>query len=364
MDRGREHCSTNDRVISRARSGRRLANEIADHLRVKLTGEQRARPPLTANAHAYEAYLRGMFEWNQRTDESTRRALEYFRQASALDPDFALAHVGVANSYVIRSNYGFSTGLELRGQAKSAVLKALEIDSNLAEAHNSLAALVSESFDWTTADQEYRRAIELNPNYATAHHWYAIMLLVIDRIPEAAREMRRARELDPLSPVLANEERVAIPLFQGNFDEAIRNGEQIFASHPQFVYEHLLQAYILKGAQDRALAIKASFYEDQGDREMYQLIRRAYIEGGFEKAVKAEIRTLIRRSQKSHVPALDIARRHAELRDLDGTVTWLHNAYERHEGIESWMNDPIFHFAKSDSRFNGLAKRMNLPWAH
>ena len=159
-----------------------ISREISDKLRLKLTGAEQKRlaKSHTDNIDAYYAYLKGRYYWNKRTDKDVRRGLEYFKQAIDLDPCYALAHAGLADSYIILGTFGIgslSPG-EAFPKAKEAAVKALEIDDKLAEAHASLAdALAQYDWDWLSAEKEFRRAIELKPTYATAHHWYAFVYL-------------------------------------------------------------------------------------------------------------------------------------------------------------------------------------------
>jgi TolB-like protein len=350
------------KIVDTASLQDELATEIADQLRVKLTGEQRTRRPLTASSQAYEAYLKGTYEWNQRTDASTERAMSHFRNAVALDPMFALAYVGLANCYLIRQNYGYSITPELAAEAEAAVRKAIEIDPNLDEAHATLAAFMSDDLDWANAEKGYRRAIELNPNNARARHWYAAMLLTLGRIPEGAAEMRRAWELDPLSPVLAMQAKINVPIFLGDLDEAIRNAESMLDTNP-FVYEELLKAYVLKSWEDKAFALKETHYRREGDHAMLAAVQRGHARAGYQGAVRAEITIMQQRSRSEYVSAIDFARRHAELRDVNGTIAWFQRAAERNESPENWMSDPFYAFAKEDPRFKALARSKKLPWA-
>src|SRR5439155_12071166 len=152
-----------------------IAKTIADTLRAKLTGSEErmmSKKP-TANPEAYELYLKGRFFWNKRTGVDLRKSIDYFDQALAKDPSYALAYAGLADAYVLLSGFGAASPRDSLPQAKAAAEKALELDSTLGEAHASLAqALLAYDFDFAGANREFQHAIELNPNYATAHHWY------------------------------------------------------------------------------------------------------------------------------------------------------------------------------------------------
>ncbi len=178
-----------------------IASEISDHLRVKLTGEQKQKiSRSTDNAEAYRLYLQGRYHWNKRTDEGLRKAIEYFQQAIEKVPLFALAYVGLADSYIV--NTSTVPQNERYPKGKAALLKALEIEPDLAEAHASLGGLLGAEWDWAGAEKEFKRAIELNPNYPTAHQWYGEFLVQFGRFTESQNEMKRALDLDPLSLII------------------------------------------------------------------------------------------------------------------------------------------------------------------
>ncbi len=183
-----------------------IASEIADKLRVRLSGAQRKRLTKrhTQNTEAYQVYLRGRYQWALRTAESLRRALEYFREALALDARYALAHVGIAETYLIMQYYNLLPPAEARAHCKAALARALEIDADIAEAHVSLGVIKGNNeYQWEQGEAEFLRAIELNPNYPTAYHWYGLLHLgPLGRFDEAYAMMRKALELDPLSPIV------------------------------------------------------------------------------------------------------------------------------------------------------------------
>ena len=183
-----------------------LAREITNAIRIALNADEQARlgDVRPVNRDAYEALLKGRYYRNKRTEATTKKAMEYFREAIEKDPSYTLAFASLSDSYI---SFALSETLqevlparEAFPQARAAVNRALAIDDTLGEAHATLGHIKFQyDRDWTDAEKEFKRAIELNPNYASAHHWYALCLAWMGRQDEALDEIRRARELDPLS---------------------------------------------------------------------------------------------------------------------------------------------------------------------
>jgi tetratricopeptide (TPR) repeat protein len=257
------------------------------------------------------------------------------------------------------------SGAEIAGKGKEAVLKALELDSNLAEAHVAFASTKADEFDWSAAEQEFRRAIELKPSSSSAHQGYALMLMDLKRISEAQAELDRAHELDPLSTVLKIDEELELPLMEKKYDEVIANGEHMIASdqHSTAVYPPLIEAYTLKGEKEKAIRTRRASYSVARDSEMSETMETGYRQAGFEGAIKAEITLMLQRSHAQYVSGMEIAFRYAQLRDSDQTVFWLKKAFDQQDDVPDWINDPIYDFLQADPRFNVLLRRMNLPWA-
>src|SRR5260370_9030518 len=217
-----------------------IAQEIADEIHLTLGGDHKriaADPKPAASPSSYEAYdlyLKGRYFWNKRTVQGFQQAIEYFQQAITKDPNYARAFAGFADSYALVSSYRFPPQQQLMPSARTAALRALQIDDSLAEAHTSLA-LITENYDWDwqTAEKEYRRAIQLDPNYATAHHWYAEYLSFQGRFDESFRESEPARQLGPLSLIIAADNG-AILYFYRQYDRAIEQFRAVLEMEPNF----------------------------------------------------------------------------------------------------------------------------------
>ena len=221
-----------------------------------ITSGRRAPAALSpASYEAYDLYLKGRYFWNKRTAQGFQQAVQCFEQAIAKDPKYARAYAGLADTYALMSTYYLAPPNEVMPKARTAALKALQIDDGLAEAHTSLA-LIAEIYDWDwqTGEKEYRRAIQLNPNYATAHHWYAEFLAFQGRFDEALAESERARHLDPLSVIIAAD-RGAILYFARQYDRAIEQFRAVLDMEPNFSRAHVIVgAYVEKGRFADALA--------------------------------------------------------------------------------------------------------------
>jgi TolB-like protein/DNA-binding winged helix-turn-helix (wHTH) protein len=203
-----------------------IAHEVSDEIQIALWEHKPVSPPAQPSSspqsyEAYDLYLKGQYFWNKRTVEGFERAIDYYQQAIAKDPNYARAYAGLADSYALLAPYGAASPSEYMPKARAAALRALELDKDLPEAHTALALIVQNyDYDWQTAEREFQRAIELNPNYATGHHWYAEHLMWRGRFDEALRESERARQLDPLSLIIATDNG-AILLYSRQYDRAL-----------------------------------------------------------------------------------------------------------------------------------------------
>jgi TolB-like protein/Tfp pilus assembly protein PilF len=216
-----------------------IAGEIAREVDLNLAApdgtaagtEERLRPERLA---AYDLYLRGRYFWNKRHEADLKLAAQIFQQAVAKDPEYARGYAGLADAYALLATYRIVPQEQAMPKARAAAQKALELDATLAEAHTSLA-LVVEFYDWnwSAAEQEYRRAIELDPNYATAHQWYAEELAIVGRFPEAMGEIEQARTLDPLS-VIIDADYGTIQYLSRRYDAAIQRYHAVLEMEPEF----------------------------------------------------------------------------------------------------------------------------------
>jgi tetratricopeptide (TPR) repeat protein len=346
-----------------------LARAIVDALRVELRLTSRAHSALikpgTADLAAHDLYLKGRFLWNQRTYESLLKAADYFERAIARDSAYAQAYAGLADTYLMLPVYGPARPREAYPKAKAAALRALALDSTLAEAHTSLAYVRAfGDYDWPGAEAEYRRALALDPNYATAHQWYGESLEAHGRFEEALAELERARVLDPLSRIisvlLGNTLRAA-----RRYDDALRQLRATLELDPSFAYTHfyLCWVYLFKRLPHDAVAECERGAELSGRNlvEGMALLAHAYAASGERAKATAILRELEARSRREYVSPYAIALTHLALGDTDRTFAWLDSAVTARDPLlRINILDPTLDPLHADARFARLRARMNL----
>ena len=244
-----------------------ISQQLAASLRLKLTSEDRSRlaKASTEKPEAYQAYLKGRYFWNQRNEDGLKKAVDYFQEAIKIDPEYALAYSGLADSYTTLGYLSYLAPVDAFPKAKAAAIKAVELDPTLAEPHTSLAyAKLYYDWDWAGAEKEFVEAISLNPNYSTAHHWYSVYLTAMERPDEAAAEIRRAHELDPFSLII-NTDIGSELYYTRHYDQAITQLTTTLEMKPDFPLAHLWlgRTYQEKAKYVEALAefktVEASF---------------------------------------------------------------------------------------------------------
>jgi TolB-like protein/Tfp pilus assembly protein PilF len=345
----------------------RAARTIAERVQVELTPQEHHilthSPPV--DPAVQEAYLKGRYFWYQRTTESVRKGLEYFEEAVRLDPSHAPAHTGIADSCIVDGGrYLGISPKQAYTRARAAAERAIALDDHLAEAHTSLAAVMTDyDWDWDGADREYRRAIELNPNYVTAHSWYAEQLSRMGRHDDAVAEARRAGELDPLS--LASSMIVSwILYFARRYDEALEQGRLTLEIERDYATVHRIMgwAYEETGAYDAAIAAhrQAAELTDRQPNFLGQLGRACAL-AGKQREARDVLAQLMEASKRIYVSALDISIIHMALGEEDRAFDWLERAYdERADHLPYLKVNPRLDPLRGDPRFKDLQRRMGL----
>lgn len=342
-----------------------IAKSIADTLQAKLSGSEQhaiaARP--TENAEAHQLYLKGRFFWNKRTGSDLKKSIDYFEQAIAADPNYALAYAGLADGYVLLPGYTAGLPREYYPKAKAAAKKALSLDDSLAEAHTTLAiAIWNFDFDFAAANKEFQRAIELNPNYATAHQQYANNTLsALGRFDEAISEGKRAVELDPLSSVI-NSDLGGDYLYAGRYDEAIAQFRKLLEMDPNYYFGHFLlgQALEMKGARDEAIAEYQKARALNDDPSLLGVLARAYGLSGNRAEAEKILDQLKALAKERYVTAYSFALTYLGIGDKEEAFRWLEKSYEDHAGADiGWIRvDPLLIPLHGDPRFEALAEKI------
>ena len=342
-----------------------IAKTIADTLQAKLTGAEKqmitAQP--TSDMTAYELYLKGRLLWGKRGGENIRQAIAFYEQAIARDPNYALAYAGLAEAYVLLPVYTGTAPQEAFPKAKTAALKALQLDDRLAEAHTALALLLhAGDFDMSGSISEFQRAIAQNPNYATAHQWYGNgPLAARGRFDEAMAEGKRAAELDPLSPII-NSDLGETLIHARRYDEAIAQLHKTLEIDPVFYLTHYMlgMALQLKGDVPAAIAEYTKAQQLSDDLRARVLLATAKAQSGDKQAAVQMLAELEELSRHRYVRAYWRALLYVNLGNHNEAIRWLEQGIANHEGSAmTWIKvDPLFDPLRGDPRFEALAEKV------
>jgi TolB-like protein/DNA-binding winged helix-turn-helix (wHTH) protein/Flp pilus assembly protein TadD len=344
-----------------------VARAIAEQIRINVNPQEQAalKNVKVVNPRAYESYLKGRFFWNKRTADGLKVALAYFNQAIDEDPNYAQAYSGLADTYALLGDwqYAVMTPKEALPRAKAAAVKALELDTALGEAHNSLAFCL-DGYDWDfdSAGKEFRRAIELNPGYATAHHWYAWHLSLLGRYDEAIAEMKKAENLDPLSLII-NADLAELLVLAHLSDESIQQSRKTIEMDSNFAFAHnqLAQAFLQKHLNDEAVAeLQKALQLSPGSPTIMANLARGYVASGKRGEALKLLNDLKKRSNSTSSHASEIAVIYAALGDTDQAMNCLEKSYQErfNPGV---LLRPGFDPLRSDPRFQALVRRIGLP---
>jgi eukaryotic-like serine/threonine-protein kinase len=334
-----------------------IADRILDKLRWRLTGEerQRVRKRHTEDVEAYQLYLKGRFQWNRRTPDRFRRAIELFHQAIEQDPTYALAHSGLADCYSLMSFYGALPPKDGYARARAAAQRALSLDPTLAEAHASMAC-VRMHHDWDTAaaERDLKDALALNPRYPTAHQWYAQAFTIQGRQEEALSEMRRAQALDPLSFIIGSA--LAIVLYHARrFEESIREHGKTLELEPDFVLSRALlgMALVETGhVEDAIRELEAARASSGGAGFTLGMLGHVYGRAGRAEDGRRLEAELAERAARSYMSSFWTALVASGRRDEEATLSALERAYEeRSDWLPFAGVSPPFDFLRGHPRF-------------
>jgi DNA-binding winged helix-turn-helix (wHTH) protein/tetratricopeptide (TPR) repeat protein len=324
-----------------------------------------ARPPAGApDPAAHEAYLMGRYLWNKGTSDDVARSLEHFDRATRLDPQYAMAYVGLADSYRLLAMHGGRPVREDSERAKAAALRALELDPRLAEARVSLGSILFRyEWDWAGAERELRRAVAERPDYGLGRHDYAWFLVAVGRFDEALVEIRAARDLDPLSPV-ANADVGWVFLRARRYDEAIAEIERTLELEPGFgsAYACLELAYVYKGMYAEARDVARRHLEHSGaEADVLAAVGDGDPAEGLRRARRWQLERRLATARERPVKPYPFAALYAALGERDRAFEWLDRAYEERDPMLASVNvDPAFDGLRADARFADLLRRIGL----
>jgi len=316
---------------------------------------------------AEELYLEGRYYWNLRTPESLNTALDYFTQATAKDPNYADAYVGMADCYNLLREYTIMPASEAFPRAIVAARRAVELDDNSAPAHAALA-FVTFYGDWKAAEAErhFQRAIALNPNYAIAHQWYATFLMTEGRFPESQAEIERAQQLDPASPsVLAD--KGLIMFLAGQPQPGIELLQQLEDADPGFLSPHryLADLYLVNGRDREFLqeaGKSATLAHDGLALEVVQAGKRGFAAGGERAMLQEMLQVQKQQHGQNRISAYRLARTSALLGEQQDALAYLRESYAAHEGEFIFLrNDATLRSLHHDGPFRDLVTKAGLP---
>ena len=337
---------------------RRVANALVSHLSAEeREGVERRH---TVSVEAFQSYQRGRYLWNLRTPDSLERATGFFQQAIDQDPNYALAQVGLADTYVLMNLYSGTQGRGTFVRAKEAVQRALVLDANLAEAHATAAYLMfNYDWDWQAAELEFRRAIALNPNYATSHQWYSEFLFYMARFPESVDEIRRAGELDPQSVVISLQQ--ASPyLYNRQYEVAIEKIHEALRLDPDFLLGVYMYGLCLSGLGRFDEAINA-FRKIEGTNLGLASLGYGYAKAGRLRDANRALERLLTMARKDMVSPYHVARVYANLGQPGEALRWLTLAVQaRDERIVMLKVDPMLDPLRNDVGFRELLRSVRL----
>ncbi len=343
-----------------------VAQAIAKEVRVQLTPqeEEHFARNRKVDPEAHEAYLKGRFHWNQRTFEALQRGVEFFNRAIELDPAYALAYVGLADSYNLLGYYNERPPKETYPLAIAAASKALEVDERLGEAHASLGySQCFYNWDWAETETRFDRALELNPTYASTHQWHGWLFIAQQRLGHAITAMQRAHELDPLSLIINDHLGLAMSL-TGLHDQAITQLEKTIELNPNYplVYQRLGSVHLRRGAAEDAIG----YFQKAADLSQGRIglgrLGLAMTAAGRECSAQEVLERLIKMSESRFVSALDVAFIQAGLGEIDRAFVSLRRAVkERISDLIRFDLHPWPDAMREDPRFAETRDSIGLP---
>jgi len=342
-----------------------ISQQVAEAMKLQLSPNEREifAKRSTDDRGAYGCYLKGRFFLGKRSPEGYQKAIDYFEQATRLDPSYALAYAGLADVYLMLEGDALENPREATPKARAAAEKALELDPTLAAPHNTLAA-IAEDYDrnYPGAEKEFKLALKLDPGFATAHEWYGDYLGLMGRFDQALAENQRALEIDPLSLTI-NEKRGKVLLWARRYDQAIVQLQKTLEMDPSFspALTWLSRAYAIRGMVTESLAESQKESQAQHGAASMETLAMAYAAAGKEAAALEILRDLHAREQREYVPTFNLSYVYLFLKDKDKAIEELRVALQKHDmNVSSLKVDPLLDPLRGDPRFHALLMQAHL----
>ncbi|MDN5202273.1 hypothetical protein QQ008_12885 [Fulvivirgaceae bacterium BMA10] len=342
-----------------------VVKNVIEKLNVELDENEKElfSQPTRESAEAYDSFLKGRHHFNQR-EEGLMTGAEHYREAIAIDETHGRAHAGLSCCYNLMGFYDFRAPHEVYPRAKTAALKAIEIDPNIAEAHTSLAFThMLYEWDWEKAEIEFLKGLELNPGFALTHHWYAEYLMAMGRFDEANKQVRKAQKNDPLGLIISTLIGMNFYL-RRQYDESIAECLKTLHMDEDFlpVYIWLGVAYEQKEMYTEAIDILQKGRKLSNERaKITSLLAHTYALAGERGEAETLLQELISKADQSYVSSFDIARIYKGLGDKKRTYEWLNKALDERAAWLVWLNvNPSFDELRDDMEFKELLKNINL----
>ncbi|MDQ3254273.1 MAG: tetratricopeptide repeat protein, partial [Acidobacteriota bacterium] len=345
-----------------------IAREISERLRLRRTGEEKKQlaKQHTENPEAYQLYILGGYYFRQNTKEAFEKSIESYERAIKIDPNYALAYVGLARAYQWMGNRGLWPTKESEQKIEWAALKALQLDDTLAEGHAFLGINKYNSFDWAGAEKEIKRALELDPNSSFANQAYSGYLVGLGRVDEALQYAIRAQELDSISPG-----ENAFPYFLvRQYDKAIELYRKAIEKSPDNAHVHILlgEAYVAKGLvtegvaeMQKGVALDATLARTPERWDRYPMLAYAYAAAGQRGEALKILDAQKELAKGRYVSPYNFAIIYTSLGDKDQAFEWLGKCVEqRTPHLRHLKSRPMFDPLRSDPRYRELLRRMNL----
>jgi serine/threonine-protein kinase len=341
-----------------------VARAIAGEIQIKLTAQEKARltQARVIDPKVHELYLLGRYYWNKRTKDGLLQSIHNLQQAIERDPNYALAYAALADSYNLLPDVAGVPSSEAFPQARAAALKALDLQSDLAEAHTALASVKEDyDWDWTGAEQAYKQAISLNPGYEVAHAWYSNLLVELGRMPEALAEAKKAQELDPLSGFI-NANLAAVLYFSGEYEQAIDQCLKTLAVDPGNARAHrnLARVYLQQHLYPKAvLELNTALALSPENPEYLSELGYTFGVSGRTQEARAVLNNL-REGRKAASP-FNLAVVHMGLGEKDQALELLQKAVQQKApSVVTLKVSPIFESLRSDPRFHVLLRKVGV----